>query len=226
MIGSLASIISRYDLNITGVIHLGACKAEEREEYRDCGIESVIWVEANPELIPLIRRNLDGFDTNFKNVFDCAISDVDDNTVDFRIIYHDERHFYGVDFPERGNCGCSSFFPLGKHQEYHPSIREIEQIKVKTITLDTLLKRNGFNSQDFQFLNMDLQGAELKALHGMKKYLESGYCKVVYTELSFEELYVGGAEASEVDGFLSRYGFNRVDTYMEHHAWGDGLYIR
>ena len=60
----------------------------------------------------------------------------------------------------------------------------------------------------------------------MKKYLESGSCKVIYTELAFEELYVGGAKASEIDEFLSGYGFDRVDTYMAHHSWGDGIYLR
>ena len=225
MIESLASIISRYNLNIKGAVHLGACKAEERHEYKACEIDRAIWVEANPDLLPIIRKNLYDFDENFKNVFDYAISDVDDSTVDFKIIYPDDRQNYH-NFPEQGNCGCSSLLSLGKHKEYYPHIDEVSQVKVNTITLDTLFKRHGFNPQDFEFLNMDLQGAEMKALEGMKKYLESGSCKVIYTELAFEELYIGGAKASEIDEFLSGYGFDRVDTYMAHHSWGDGVYLR
>jgi FkbM family methyltransferase len=44
---------------------------------------------------------------------------------------------------------------------------------MKTITLDTLLQRNGIPVDKFDVLNMDIQGAELKALEGVYYTIET-----------------------------------------------------
>ena len=54
-------IVEKYNLNIKTVLHIGAHKAEEHDDYFNNGCEEVVWVEANPKLcsfykIVLMRR--------------------------------------------------------------------------------------------------------------------------------------------------------------------------
>jgi hypothetical protein len=47
--------------SINGIIHIGAHQAEELKTYLDCGIEDVLWVEANPNLYPYLRKKIQGY---------------------------------------------------------------------------------------------------------------------------------------------------------------------
>ena len=74
------------------------------------------------------------------------------------------------------------------------------------------------------FLNMDIQGAELKCLKGFERNL--GMINAIYAEVNEKELYAGCALLPELDAWLSEHGFVRVHTHMTPHGWGDALYIR
>ena len=45
----------KYDITLTGVIHVGAHRGEEVNEYEDLGAKQVIWVEANPDVFEEMR---------------------------------------------------------------------------------------------------------------------------------------------------------------------------
>ena len=79
---------------------------------------------------------------------------------------------------------------------------------------------------DFNILNMNIQGAELRALKGGAKSTLPGI-EAINTEINFEEPYEDGALASELDDFLALHGFKRVATTTPHHpTWGDAFYVR
>lgn len=50
------------------------------------------------------------------------------------------------------------------HQEIYSNITETHQVTVESITLDKLLEKLDTQPLEFNFLNIDIQGAELLAL--------------------------------------------------------------
>jgi len=73
-------------------------------------------------------------------------------------------------------------------------------------------------------MNLDIQGAELKALKGSTLILP--HIKSIYTEVNTKELYENCAMLHELDSYLESFGFTRVETSMTEHGWGDAFYIK
>ena len=73
-------------------------------------------------------------------------------------------------------------------------------------------------------MNVDLQGAELRALEGAARTLEG--VRYVYTEVNREPLYEGCALVGDLDRFLGERDFQRVVTKWTGAHWGDALYVR
>ena len=75
------------------------------------------------------------------------------------------------------------------------------------------------------FLNLDIQGAELLALNSVEKYLK--HIKYIYTEVNTEKVYKDCALLNEIDEFLKTHGFTRkCEAIYRQYGWGDALYIR
>ena len=74
-------------------------------------------------------------------------------------------------------------------------------------------------------MNLDIQGAELLALKGSNKILQS--IKAIYTEINYDEIYKDCALIDELDEYLKKFNFKRVfTTTPESEYWGDALYLR
>lgn len=74
------------------------------------------------------------------------------------------------------------------------------------------------------FLNIDIQGAELMALKGMGDLLN--YFDYVYLEVNKDYVYKNCALVHEIDEYLSEYNYVRVETAWTNAQLGDALYIR
>ena len=73
------------------------------------------------------------------------------------------------------------------------------------------------------FLNADVQGAELKVLKGLGKYLNQ--IDYLILEVNAKETYIGCSLIGELDDFLSDY--KRVETgQLVGGCWSDALYIK
>ncbi len=59
-------------------------------------------------------------------------------------------------------------------------------MKLKTSTLDTIIKKEQINVNKYNFLVVDLQGAELLALKDANEMIKS--CKFMYIEISKENI--------------------------------------
>jgi len=201
MLIDLRTLYDKYSLNIKGVIHIGAYNGEESEAYGECGINKVIWIEAIQHLADKLRK---------RRPQDIVINEVvsdKEETVDFMIT---------------NNEASSSLLNLGTHLQYHPKVWESNRIKVNTITVDNLVKKYNIDINDYNFLNIDIQGAELKALKGMKENLK--YIDYLYLEVNEEKIYEDCCLIGELDEYLT--DFKRMETKMTKYGWGDSFYKR
>ena len=94
---------------------------------------------------------------------------------------------------------------------------------MKTTTLDNIIKKVGIYKFHFNVLNLDIQGAELKAMKGLSDWF---YIDAVFTEINYREMYKGCALEPEVTQFLLEKGFKKVEEVDTGAGWGDALYIR
>lgn len=190
-----------------GVIHVGAHMMEERDVYLSKGLENTIWVEANPSVYEKAKATVQLKQNEM--LFNFAISDTDGSEVDFHVTNNGES---------------SSILELGIHKDRHPEVWVSDTIQVKTKRMDTLMAEKGISIDQYNFLNLDVQGAELLVLRGFGK--AAGKFDLVYTEVNSNYLYKGCALIGEIDEYLATFGFRRTETEMTRNEWGDALYTR
>ena len=77
---------------------------------------------------------------------------------------------------------------------------------------------------EYNFLNFDIQGAELKALKGMENYLSQ--VDYLYSEVNSDYVYKDCVLINELDDYLNKFGLIRVETYWTPCKWGDAFYIK
>lgn len=189
-----------------GILHIGAHLCEERYLYYTINFfeDRVLWIEAIQEIVEENKKNIPNV-----NIVNAVISNNDDEEVNFMIT---------------NNIQSSSIFNLKTHLIEHPYVKEVSRRNLKTITLNTLYDKLNLPYDTYDFINLDIQGAELNALKGASKILP--HVKAIYTEVSIDELYEGGCLLKEVDEFLKTNNFKRVAIHITNNNWGDALYIR
>lgn len=203
----MQALQNRHDVRPRAVLHLGAHLAEEAPDYAAAGVERVLWVEGNPDLMDPLHEALVPYP--HQRAVHAVIADTDDMLVSFRVASF---------------TMSSTILRFTGHTRYYPSIVEVSSQPARTITGDTLLAREGIDYGAFDMLNIDLEGAELLALKGMPKTLD--HVRWVYAEVEFEELHAGAALVQDVDDFLDQRGFERVVLGNTGRGWGDALYVR
>jgi len=125
-----------------------------------------------------------------------------------------------INFFVSDNDGASSsIFKFGKDSV---NLRIIEKKLLKTITLDSLLKKNNIEPKDYDFWVIDLQGVELLALKGAKKSLK--HCKAILIEISKKEQYINGAKWKEVKKMLNEFNFKNKEEPTSSHQ--DVLFVK
>ena len=191
---------------VTGIIHIGAHKLEELPEYLKGNIQKIIWIEANPEKYNFIEGKLKNFNDMHLGKFAAG-----------RI---NEINILNL----ANNGESSSLLELGTHKMSYPNINYISKIKVETKPLDNWLDENIKFKNDFNFINIDIQGFELEALKGMQKQLK--FAKYIYLEVNFEQVYKGCSELKDIDSYLSKFDFKRVGLRKTDKGWGDAIYAK
>ena len=192
---------------IKGVVHIGAHECEERSGYLNCfniNDSNIIWIDALDLKVQQMKYMYPDI-----RIFNECITDKDDEIVSFMIT---------------NNYESSSILNFKTHSTEHPHIQEINRVQLCTKTLQTFYKQNNIKSIDFNFLNIDIQGAELMALKGAGDILNE--IDYIYTEINEAELYDGCCLVKDLDAYLSKYNFQRVLTEMTRHGWGDAFYIK
>lgn len=186
-----------------GILHVGANIGEEAEAYSKAGITKVVWLEANEDLMPILTENVCKYG---HLVLNACIGDVEGEEVTFHI---------------SNNAGqSSSYLDLGTHLIQHPEVHYTEHVPMKTIRIDSI--RHDFTGYDW--VSLDIQGAELKALRGMGDLLKQ--FRFVYSEVNRKHVYKNCALLPEMDEYLKGFGFRRVETAKWIGDWTDALWIK
>lgn len=214
MLINFKKCIELYGNSINGVIHVGAHHGEEIKDYAESNVKNVIWFEANKKLMRHLFDNTSKYQIVKQEYFCEVLSDMDDLEVSFNI----------TNDPQ-----ASSILELGTVEKHYPHIKVIESQKLKTKSFKTFYESNKkiLNLKDYQFINLDVQGAELKVLKGFGDLLKDfENIKCIYTEVNFEHLYKNVPLINEIDDYLSNFNFNRIHTVNTQYNWGDALYLR
>jgi FkbM family methyltransferase len=194
-------ILKKYELNITGILHVGAHDCEEIGAYEEViGRDKILWVDALHDKVESCKERI-------PNVIieEAIVSDVEEP-----VMFH------------RANNGqSSSILEMGLHTHYHPGIDYVESIPGNTQLLKNIICKYDI---PYNFINLDIQGAELKALKGMAEYLPS--IDYIYSEVNADYVYKDCALITELDDYLATFGFVRVETEWSHAQWGDAFYIK
>ena len=107
-----------------------------------------------------------------------------------------------------------------------PQWNKHTSIKVQTKTLATVIEENDIDMNEYDFLNIDAEGAEFDVLKGFEKYLD--YIKVIDLETSYDDRHLSGADHDTIVKWLSERGFElkeMSDSY-QHQNWGDSVFAR
>jgi FkbM family methyltransferase len=200
------ALFRQFNLEPRGVIHVGAHLGQELPLYQRMGFKKILFIEANPAVYAKLAQRLQGV-ANATGVL-CAVSDK--NGLEILHVTDNEE--------------SSSLLPLKKHLERYPDIRETAQLLVSARRLDHLLREINQDPADFNYLHLDIQGAELMALRGAPLALP--FFDALSVELNYDELYEGCPLVDELDAFLGARQFQRVFTSSNPDGWGDGFYLR
>ena len=195
-------LIEDFNVKPTSILHVGAHLAEESLEYDKNFNVPVLWIEAQPKLCIELRKTLNP-ETN--TIVEACIFEKDDELLTFNV---------------SSNSQSSSILQLGTHADTYPDVKVTEKVKVKTKRLDTILA--GKEVPDF--INLDIQGVELKAIKSLGALLEK--VQVIYTEVNKRDVYNECDLIEEIDNYLRIHGFKRIATrWWLGAGWGDALYV-
>jgi FkbM family methyltransferase len=204
---SVESIQRDFGLTPRVVLHVGSHHGQEANAYSTAGwgTESTIWVDADDDALEVLSRRLPE-PKDRHHLVKALAWDVSDL----------ELTFYKM-----SDSQSSSALPPRDHIDVYPTIGIEEAVVMTSVRLDEALAHLDF---DIDFVNLDVQGAELKALIGLGTRLDS--VSAVYSEINRRPLYDGAPMAPELDAWLISRGFVRVDTRWVPQGWGDALWMR
>ncbi len=201
MLLDLESLLIKHDLKINGVIHIGAHYGEENRIYEKLKLQNRMFFEPLKKNFEVLKSNISNFP-----IFNLALGN---ETGQIKM------------FTESRNNGQSSSILKPKiHLNQYPHIVFDGEEVVEIIKLDDF----DYDKEKFNFINIDVQGYELEVFKGAKKVLES--IDYILSEVNNAEVYENCVNVSELDVFLSKFGFERVETNWEGGTWGDAFYIK
>lgn len=199
----VSELQSDWNVSANGVLHVGAHEGEEADQYEGACWTPVTWIEAQPDLAKNLQSKLNPW---VHKVINAAVFDQND----VEILLHISS-----------NSQSSSLLQFGTHKLDYPEITMVESITVTTKRIDALIDKANMPN----FINLDIQGVELKALESLGELIAS--VKYIYTEVNRLNVYENCANINDIDYFLKLQGFKRATTRWQWlEGWGDALYLR
>ena len=202
MLIDFKSAVKKHQLNIKGVIQVGAHFAEEYEDYKSMGIKDIVFIEPAKKAFYVLDEK---FAKNLNvRLFNYAMGSK------FGMVF--------LNTEEKNNGQSNSLLKPKLHLQQFPDIVFNGHERVELRTLDSLdMPRQKYNT-----LVMDVQGYEGEVIKGAAETLKN--IDTIYTEVNRAEVYEGCVQIDELDYLLS--DFERVETSWAGGTWGDAIYKR
>ena len=203
MLIPLDYLITKYNIVFTGILHVGMHEAEEIGVYEKYIVrDKILWIEAMPDKV---KYCLSKFPSIL--VENAIISDIEED----------------VTFHISNNGQSSSILELGLHKTFHPEVHYINSFKTQSKRLENVISK--YSKIPFNFLNLDIQGVELRALKSIGNYLEK--VDYIYTEVNGDYVYEKCDLIEDIDEYLETFGFKRVETsWFGNCKWGDAFFVK
>ena len=202
MLIDLEFVIKKYGIKINGLLHIGAHYGQEFETYKKLGVDNIVFFEPVPETFEKLKNNVGGKATLHQIALGNSVGEIEMNV-------------------ETVNNGqSSSILDPHLHLIQYPNIVFNKKIKVPINKLDNFLNY----SEKHNFIVIDVQGYELEVFKGGEEYLKQ--VNGIITEVNRDEVYKNCVKINELDEFLGKYSFKRVETNWVGGTWGDALYIK
>ncbi len=204
MLINFTTLKYKYNMNITGIIHIGGHYGEEIGEYVGNGIQNITIFEPLERNFNVLYENVKGLSADIHG-YQVALG---------------PQSGTATMFVSNNEAQSSSILKPKEHLVQHPQVQFNETEEVQVETLDS------YGLYEYNFINMDVQGYELEVLRGGMQTLN--YIDYIYCEINRGEVYENNVHVEELDEFLSSYDFERVETFWprEDYLWGDALYIK
>jgi len=202
MLIGLEELVEKYNIVFKGILHVGAHECEEIELYEKyLERNKILWVDALSDKVEMCKLK-------FNNILiECAI-------------ISDKKEI--VNWNRSNNGQSSSILNLGLHKQFHPDVYYVVSGEREAVPLSDFI---GNYDISYNFINLDIQGAELQALKGMESYLND--VDYVYTEVNCDYVYEECALIQEIDEYLLKFNLHRVETsWFGDCKWGDAFYIK
>lgn len=197
------TIFNSYKMEITGVIHVGAHHGEEIPVYINNGIKNIVLFE------PVLD--------NFNKVASHA-ANYNANITGHQVALGSTNKIVDM-YLSSNQCESSSILKPKKHLQLYPDVTFDRTEEVEVNRLDD------YNLTEYNMLNIDVQGYELEVLKGAENTLQ--YIDYIYCEVNSDEIYENNAYIEDIDDFLSKFSFERIETdWWEDHGWGDAFYVK
>ena len=199
MILDLNKLIEKYEIDIVGIIHIGAHHGKEYDVYKElvC-VDNLLFFEPIPECYEVLKKNVQGI------VVNKALG-----------------NYNGMAKLNLASNGqSSSLLEPALHVKQYPKITFGETIDVEIARLDDILT----TPEKYNFISIDVQGYELEVFRGAMKTLEGIDC--IISEVNRKELYKDCVQVDELDKFLWEFDFVRTDTRWVGRTWGDAFYTK
>jgi len=183
-----------------GVIHVGCHDCPERGCYVPLFGHNVVWIEANRDSF---YQWVKPVAEKYKHwAFNLAAS----NTTGTGYYF------------DNGSPETSGLLPLKDGQ---CNFTVLEEKK-----LDDLVEEYNIDMNNFDFLNVDVEGAELKVLEGFEKHIDK--IRFLFLEVSTYEKTKGQPLFDDVTQYVEQLGFKlyRVSDSINTLGWGDAFYVR
>jgi FkbM family methyltransferase len=134
------------------------------------------------------------------------VSDIDNAKYSFKI--------------SSNNGESSSIFEFNEYVNHlYPklNLQTSHEIELTSLTLDTMIEKTKLISDKYNFLVLDIQGAELLALKGADNFV-THHCEYIYTEISQKEIYVNGVLYNDLKNYLYTKNFCPISEPDKVHT--------
>jgi FkbM family methyltransferase len=201
MLLNLHDLKQKYNMNLKGVIHVGAHYGEECALYESLSIDNKLF-----------------FDPSSRN-FEILSKNIEDASLLVKKAVGNENKKIVLNIETANNGQSNSILNLKLHLSQYPHITFNSTEEVDMIRLDDYIE----NPSLYNFLNIDVQGYELEVLKGSEKLLN--HVDYIISEINKEEVYENCALVGELIQYLESYRFKLVEQSWDGGSWGDGLFI-